>query len=195
MNKDLLKIYVSGVKVGALTFGGGYAMLPILQKEIVDNRKWNSEEEILDYYALAQCLPGIIMANTLAFIGHKKGGKLGGIVASLGAITPSIVIIIIIASLLTAFAEVSMVQHAFAGIRVCVCVLIFNSILKLWKNSVVDWITLVIFLLVALGSIFFKISPIAFVVGSAIVGILVTVFGIKNNLKDNISDAKRGGKG
>ena len=175
MFKDLLEIYISSAKVGALTFGGGYAMLPILQKEIVERKKWNTEEEILDYYALAQCLPGIIMANTFAFIGNKRRGKLGSVAATLGAISPSLLIIIIIASLLTAFADVPLVQNAFAGIRVCVCVLIFNSILKLWKSSVIDLITLVILIAVAVGSLFLDISPVIFVIIAALIGIATTV--------------------
>ena len=171
---NLIKLYISGIKVGSLTFGGGYAMLPILQREVVESRKWNTEEEILDYYSLAQCLPGIIMANTFGFIGYKQRGRLGAVVSSLGAITPSIIIITIIATLLTAFADLPIVQNAFAGIRVCVCVLIFNSILKLWKNSVIDLFTGLLFALVAIGSVIFKITPIAFVICAAVLGIIIT---------------------
>lgn len=173
--KELLQIYIAALRVGALTFGGGYAMLPILQKEVVEGRKWNTEAEILDYYALAQCLPGIIMVNTLSFVGQKRRGRSGAAAAALGAITPSLIIITLIAAVLTAFADVPAVQHAFAGIRVCVCVLIFNSILKLWKSSVIDRVCLVLFLVIALGSLFFDITPIAFVVGAALFGILFTV--------------------
>ena len=188
MIKELLEIYISGAKVGSMTFGGGYAMLPILQKEVVEKKKWNTEAEILDYYALAQCLPGIIMANTLAFIGHQRKGRLGGLAASLGAITPSLIIIIIIASLLTAFADVPAVQHAFAGIRVCVCVLIFNSVLKLWKSSVIDALTGIVFVAVALGSLLFSVTPIAFVVVAAVIGIAATALGKKGALDSATND-------
>ena len=170
MLKELFDIYFTSLKVGAMTFGGGYAMLPILQKEVVEKKDWNTEEEILDYYALAQCLPGIIMVNTLGFVGQKRKG-------TVGAITPPLIIITIIAALLTAFADVAAVQNAFAGIRVCVCVLIFNSILKLWKSSMVDKKCLAIFLTVAVGSYFIDISPILFVVGSGILGILIQIAG------------------
>ena len=180
----LLQLYISGIKVGLLTFGGGYAMLPILQREVVETRKWNTEEEILDYYSLAQCLPGIIMANTFGFIGHKQRGRLGAIVSTLGSITPSIIIITIIATLLTAFADLPVVQNAFAGIRVCVCVLIFNSILKLWKSSVIDVFTGVLFVLVALGSLLLDITPVAFVVLAAVLGIVVSVAGIVKGKKE-----------
>lgn len=177
MLKELFDIYFTSLKVGAMTFGGGYAMLPILQKEVVEKKAWNTEEEILDYYALAQCLPGIIMVNTLGFVGQKRKGTIGAIVSGLGAITPPLIIITIIAALLTAFADVAAVQNAFAGIRVCVCVLIFNSILKLWKSSMVDKKCLAIFLIVAVGSYFIDISPILFVVGSGILGILIQIAG------------------
>ena len=173
--KELLQIYLAALRVGALTFGGGYAMLPILQKEVVEGRKWNTEAEILDYYALAQCLPGIIMVNTLSFVGQKRRGKTGALAAGLGANTPSLIIITLIAAVLTAFADVPAVQHAFAGIRVCVCVLIFNSILKLWKSSVIDGICLALFLVIVLGSLFFDITPIAFVVAAAVFGVLITL--------------------
>ena len=177
MLKELFDIYFTSLKVGAMTFGGGYAMLPILQKEVVEKKAWNTEEEILDYYALAQGLPGIIMVNPLGFVGQKRKGTVGAIVSGLGAITPPLIIITIIAALLTAFADVAAVQNAFAGIRVCVCVLIFNSILKLWKSSMVDKKCLAIFLLVAVGSYFIDISPILFVVGSGILGILIQIAG------------------
>lgn len=181
MIKEILEIYITAAKVGMLTFGGGYAMLPILQKEVVELKKWNTEEEILDYYSLAQCLPGIIMVNTLVFVGQKKKKRIGAITAGIGAVTPSIIIITIIATFLTAFSDVPQVQDAFAGIRVCVCVLIFNSIVKLWKSSVVDKISLLIFLSVAILSLIIDITPIAFVVISAIVGIALTALKRKRN--------------
>ena len=176
MLKELFDIYFTSLKVGSMTFGGGYAMLPILQKEVVEKKAWNTEEEILDYYALAQCLPGIIMVNTLGL--SDRSGKVP-LVQSLAdwCTTPPLIIITIIAALLTAFADVAAVQNAFAGIRVCVCVLIFNSILKLWKSSMVDKKCLAIFLLVAVGSYFIDISPILFVVGSGILGILIQIAG------------------
>ena len=177
MFRELLEIYLTAARVGALTFGGGYAMLPIVQREVVESKRWCTEEEVLDYYALAQCLPGIIMVNTLGFIGHKKKGKPGAVAAGLGAVTPSVIIITIIAIFLTAFADLPEVQNAFAGIRVCVCVLIFNSILKLWKNSVVDKKCLVIFLAVAICSLVFRLTPVVFVIVAALLGIVLHSMG------------------
>ena len=174
--KEYLKIFWAFIKVGALTFGGGYAMLPILQREVVEHNHWASEEEIMDYYAMAQCLPGIIMVNTAAFVGRKYRGKLGGIVAALGSMLPSLIIITVIAMFLTAFSDYPVVKNAFAGIRVCVVVLIVNAVVKLWKSAIVDWKCLVIiFLPVFLLSALTSASPILLVVASGVAGVLISV--------------------
>ena len=178
--KELLDIFTASFKVGLMTFGGGYAMLPILQREVVETRKWVTDEEVLDYYAIGQCLPGIIMVNTMIFIGQKRRGTLGGIAAALGTVCPALSIITSIAAVLSGFAEAPVVKSAFAGIRVCVCVLIFNAVMKLWKSSVIDWKCLVIFILVAFGSLFTDITPVLFVVASAVVGIAISCLGVKS---------------
>lgn len=178
--KELWEIFRVAFRVGIMTFGGGYAMLPILQREVVENRHWVSEEEVLDYYAIGQCLPGIIMVNTMIFIGEKRKGRIGGIVAALGTTCPALIIITVIAALLTGFADVPAVKNAFAGIRVCVCVLIFNAVLKLWSKSVIDWKCFAIFAVVALGSLFTDITPVIFVIASAIAGIIIGSLGVKS---------------
>lgn len=177
--KELLEIFLVSFRVGIMTFGGGYAMLPILQREVVETREWVSEEEVLDYYAIGQCLPGIIMVNTMIFIGQKQKGNIGGIVAAIGTVFPALIIITVIAALLTNFADVPAVKHAFAGIRVCVCVLIFNAVLKLWKSSVVDWKCFVIFITVALASLLTSLTPVLFVILSAVMGIAISCLEVK----------------
>ena len=177
--KILWQLFLAFARVGVMTFGGGYAMIPILEREIVDRHGWATEEELMDYYAVGQCTPGVIAVNTATFIGYKTAGTLGGIVATLGVIFPSVVIITVIAGILTSFAEVPAVKSAFAGIRVCVCVLIFNAILKLWKKAVVDKATLALFLGVFLLSAFFSVSPVVFVVFCAAAGILLTRWGVR----------------
>lgn len=177
--KQLWKLFLAFARVGVMTFGGGYAMIPILEREIVDRHGWATEEELMDYYAVGQCTPGVIAVNTATFIGYKVAGTVGGIVATFGVVFPSVVIITVIAGILTNFADVPAVKSAFAGIRVCVCVLIFNAVLKLWKKAVVDKITLVLFLGVFLLSVFFDISPIVFVVFCAAAGIVLTRMGVK----------------
>lgn len=176
---ELFEIFITAFRVGIMTFGGGYAMLPILQREVVDSRKWATEEEILDYYAIGQCLPGIIMVNTMIFIGSKRKGKLGGIVAALGTVCPALIIITVIAALLTNFADNVYVKKAFAGIRVCVCVLIVNAVLRLWKNSVVDKKGLVIFALIAVLSVLTHITPVIFVIAAALLGIVIKTLEVK----------------
>ena len=128
------ELFLTFAKIGVMTFGGGYAMLPILQREVVENKGWATEEELADYFAIGQCTPGIIAVNTATFIGQKLCGAPGGITATLGVVFPSLVIITVIAAALRNFAEIPAVRHAFAGVRVCVCVLILNAVVKLWKR-------------------------------------------------------------
>lgn len=183
--KEYLQIFWAFIKVGALTFGGGYAMLPILQRDIVEHNKWATDEEVMDYYAMAQCLPGIIMVNTSVFIGRHRKGTLGGVVAGFASALPSLVIITVIATFLTAFADYPIVQNAFAGIRACVVVLIANAVIKLWKSAMVDWKSIVIvFLPVFALSAFTGVSPMLLVVAAALAGIIITV----------VSDKKGGEK-
>ena len=175
----LWELFAAFARIGALTFGGGYAMIPMLEREVVNRHHWATEEELMDYYAVSQCTPGVIAVNVATFIGFKIAGNLGGIVATLGVVTPSLLIIMLIASILTNFADVPAVKSAFAGIRVCVCVLIFNAVMKLWKKAVVDKGSLILFLAVFLLSVFFKISPIWFVVLCATAGIALTRMGVR----------------
>ena len=162
-----------------MTFGGGYAMLPIIEREIVDKRHWAELDEIMDYYAVGQCTPGVIAVNTATFIGYKLAGVPGGIVATIGVTFPSLIIITAIASVLTAFAEVPAVKSAFAGIRVCVCVLIFNSVVKLYKKAIVYKATFVLFLAVFILSVLLDVSPVVFVLICAAVGIALTRLGVR----------------
>ena len=156
-----------------MTFGGGYAMIPIVQRELVENRGWTTSEELMDYYAIAQCTPGVIFVNTATFIGSKRAGILGGIFATLGLVLPSLIIISVLAGLIQAFSSLAWVAHAFAAIRVCVVVLALNAVIKLWKNAVVDIKTLAIFLAVLLFSMFTDLSPVVFIVGAAVLGIII----------------------
>ena len=175
--KQCMELFLVFAKVGVMTFGGGYAMLPILQREIVEKRSWATEEELTDYYAIGQCTPGIIAVNTATFIGQKRCGAPGGIAATLGVVFPSLIIITIIAALLSSFADIPAVQHAFAGVRVCVCVLILNAVVKLLKKTVIDAPTLVIYLTVLALSVFTGLSPVIYVVLSAAAGILLKNLG------------------
>lgn len=173
--KELWDLFFTFAKMGVMTFGGGYAMLPILQREVVDNKGWATEEELMDYFAIGQCTPGIIAVNTATFIGQKCRGVAGGILATLGVVFPSLIIISLLAGVITAFSHLAWVRHAFGGIRICVCVLILNAVVKLYKKAVVDKVTLAIFAVVALGSYFGALSPVVFVLLAAAMGIALQV--------------------
>ncbi|MCH4072779.1 chromate transporter [Pseudoramibacter sp.] len=170
------ELYLTFFKIGLMMFGGGYAMLPILQREIVENKKWVSEEEIADYYAIGQCTPGAIAVNTATFLGYKKRGILGGIVATLGVISPSLLIIMLLANIISRFAHYPLVVNAFKGIRVAVFILILNSVVKIGKSSIVDKATLLIFIAVLVVSVLTKISPIIPVLAAALLGIVIKIF-------------------
>ena len=166
-------LFITFCRIGVVTFGGGYAMLPILQREIVENKKWGTDEELADYYAIGQCTPGVIAVNVATFIGRKIAGIPGGIVATLGVVFPSLIIIAGLAGVIQLYSELQWVKHAFAGVRVCVCVLIFNSVLKLFRKAVFDKWTLAIYLAVLAGAVFLNLSPVVFVVLAGISGVLL----------------------
>ena len=184
-----LVLVLTFAKVGVCTFGGGYAMLPILQREIVENKRWATEDELADYYAVGQCTPGIIAVNTATFVGTKQVGVGGGILASLGVVFPSVVIILVIAAFLQNFMHIEWVGHAFAGIRAGVVALILSSVIKLFKGAVKDVATGIIYgvvlVLAAVGAFVpmpagvlgavldFICSPVVLVVLAGVAGLCV----------------------
>lgn len=167
-------LFLTFAKIGVCTFGGGYAMLPILQRELVEKRGWATEEELSDYFAIGQCTPGIIAVNTATFVGHSRKGAAGGVVATLGLVFPCLVIIMLIAAFLQNFADLPVVIHAFAGIRACVCALIFFSVIKLAKKSVVNWWSAIIFLVVLVLSAFVGLSPVLLVILAGVCGLAIS---------------------
>ena len=177
----LLSVYSAFFRMGAVTFGGGYAMLPILEKEAVEKKGWVTKEEVMDYYAIAQGLPGIIAVNVGILIGHKQRGFWGGLAAALGVVSPCLIIIMLIAACLNNFRDNEYVQHALNGISVCVCALILSSILGLWKKGVKDIPTLCIFLVMLAVSLFTKISPVLCVIAAAVAGIVIKQIGGKKS--------------
>ena len=186
--KTLINLFLIFARIGGFTFGGGYAMLPMMQKELVENKKWVSNDELLDYFAIGQCTPGVIAVNTATFVGHKTKGLPGAIIATLGVITPSIIIIGCIAAFISNFQDLEIVQHAFGGIRAAVIALILNAGSKVSKKSIVDIFTLIVFLSVALLSFFTDISPIIFVVIASVCGIIIKLSKEKSSLKEKEGD-------
>lgn len=180
----LFKLFAAFFKVGITTFGGGYAMLPMLQKELVEKRGWTTDEDILDYFAVGQCTPGVIAVNTATFIGYNLAGIPGAIFATAGIVSPSLIIISIIAKFVTEFSHITYIQNAFAGIRVAVSVLVLEAVIKMWKTGVKDKIGFVIFLLTFLICVIFSISPAYVVISAILVGIAIKKFVPEKNSED-----------
>lgn len=181
--KEYFELIWTFMKIGAFTFGGGYAMLPLIQREVVENKHWATEEEVMDYYAVGQCTPGIIAVNTATFIGYYQKGILGAILATLGFVTPSIIIILSIAGLLQTFADLAIVQHALSGIRIAVCVLIFNAITKMFKSGVKDLLGIIIFIIALILAYFSVLPTIAIIIMAALTGLIVQSLKVKNEVK------------
>ena len=171
--RELFDLFLTFSRISVLTFGGGYAMLPMFQREVVEKKGWATEEELMDYFALGQCTPGANAINVAVYVGSKTRGILGGIAAPLGVAFPSIIIITAIAAFISNFSDLPAVQYAFAGIRVGVCALILKTIMKLVKGSLIDLPTILICLAVFFGSVFLDLSPVLYVVLAAIAGIVI----------------------
>jgi chromate transporter len=173
--KEIIKIFIAFLKIGSITFGGGYTMLPLLRRDIVHREGWATDEEIIDYYAISQSLPGIVASNTAMLIGYGRHGVPGQIAALLGIIFPSLVIILVIAMFIKNFLELEVVIHAFNGIRVAVSVLILNTTIEMAKKCIVDAACVCVFLAAFSAFAFFDISPIIPVLAAAAAGILLKV--------------------
>lgn len=185
----LVDLFLTFARIGVCTFGGGYAMLPILQRELVESKKWATETELADYYAVGQCTPGVIAVNTATFVGRSRAGIAGGVFATLGVVFPSAVIIMVIAAFLQNFMDLEFVVHAFNGVRAGVVALILSSVIKLFKNAVMDWPTrfiyAVVLILAAVGTfgalpegtagavLGFVLSPVFLVIAAGAAGLCV----------------------
>ncbi|MCR5785486.1 MAG: chromate transporter [Eubacterium sp.] len=174
--KELMRLYGLFFKIGCIMFGGGYAMLALLQKEIAEERNLVSEEELLSYFAVSQCTPGVIAVNTATFIGYKRAGVIGGIAATLGVVSPSVIIISIISKVLTKFAEYEVVQHAFVGIRIAVVALVAQAVYKFMKSAIKDKISAIIFAVSLISAAFFGVSSVIIVVCAVVIGICYGVY-------------------
>ncbi len=136
--KELLRLYAAFFRIGGLTFGGGLTMLPMLKYELVEKNGWVTEDDLLDYYAVGQCTPGIIAVNVATFVGYKKRGIIGAIFSTLGMISPSLIIVSILALFLDQFLSNQIVAHAVEGIKVIVCALMLNTLVTMCKKTVVS---------------------------------------------------------
>lgn len=170
--KVLWKLFSAFFRIGAFTFGGGYAMLSLIQKEVVEVNKWASDEEVLDYYAVAQCTPGVIAVNTATFVGYKTKGVIGAICATFGVVLPSLIIISVIAAALQNFMDYEIVGHILAGIRVAVAVLIINAVITMGKKAIADKLCAVLAIISFIVSVVFSsVSPVFIVLAAALIGL------------------------
>lgn len=179
-----LELLISFVKIGFLTIGGGYVMLPMMQSELIDKKHWITEEELLDYYAVGQSTPGIIAVNVATFVGYKKAGITGGIVATLGIISPSLIIITALAGVIQSIDQYPNVQKAMSGINVAVCALITDATLNFIKKGVKNFVTLLVLLASFLLIYYVKVPSYLIVLGAAFLG-TITYF-VKNKMKKNV---------
>ena len=170
--KELVSIFLSFAKVGVLTFGGGYAMLPMLKREIVEKRGWATEEEIMDYFAIGQSTPGVIAVNTSTFVGYYRKGVPGAIAATVGVVFPSLVIITVLAAFIQGFYDVPIVKHALAGITAAVAVLIFNAIVSLWKKGVKGLRGMAVFVIALTLALILDVPMVVLVAAAVCVGVV-----------------------
>ena len=169
--KEIFELFLIFAKIGAFTFGGGYAMLPMIKRELVENRGYATEEEILDYYAIGQLTPGVIAVNVATFVGYKRKGVLGGIMATLGVVAPSVIIITLIAALITNFQDIAIVSSALSGIRLAVIAMIVKILTGVAKKGIIDIVTLII-AIVTFAVMMFGLPAAIISVASILVGIV-----------------------
>lgn len=169
----LMELYWAFLRIGGLTFGGGLAMLPMLEYELVNKKKWIEESELLDCYAIGQCTPGIIAVNTATFVGYKKEKILGGIFSTLGMVTPSLIIITIISMFLREFMDNVWLQHALMGIRGVVCALMINTVINLGKKSLLNMRAWIFAIVVFLFAYLLGVPTVFLVIAAAVTSIVL----------------------
>jgi chromate transporter len=172
MEKSCYSIFKTFFKVGTLLLGGGYVILPLLTSELVDKKKWITSDELCEFYALSASLPGIIAANTAIFTGRKLLGRKGAISAIAGMILPAFLAIILLATMLSAIISNYYIQNMFWGVGIGVITLLFLAVKEMWKKSVTDKFTFVLYLVCLLGALSGKISLPLIIVCAVFAGII-----------------------
>ena len=172
--KSLLNLYSSFAKIGTFTIGGGLAMMPMMQAELIEKRKWITDEELIDYYAVGQSTPGIVAVNVATFVGYKQMGIIGGIFATLGMVTPSLVIIMILAGLINSINDFPIIQKALKGINVAVAALLTSTIINFMKKTIKKF-TNAIFMLISFLLVFvFKLPSFWIILFALLIGVVLT---------------------
>ncbi len=168
---EYLSLYWVFVRIGAVTFGGGLAMLPILERDLIKKRQWMTGEQLLDYFAIGQVTPGIVAVNVSTFVGYNRKGFFGALVATAGIVTPSLIIITFLAMFLSNFADILWVQHALRGINVVVAMLLIDALVRMARKTIIDWVTAAIVVASFIAIMAFDVSGVWVVLGSAALGI------------------------
>ena len=171
--KDYLELFLVFLKMGCITFGGGYAMIPVVDRELIKKRGWITMDEVMDYYTIAQITPGIIAVNLSTFVGYKRKGSLGGTLTTIGFVLPGMTLIILAAYFISGFMDIPAVRHAFAGIRVAVGALIIDTVLKMIKGIFKDALAIIFFIAAFLLSAIWTVSPMYIVLGAGLIGLFV----------------------
>jgi chromate transporter len=171
--KEYVDLLATFFKLGALTFGGGYAMIPVVERELIQKKGWITMEEVMNYYAIAQVTPGIIAVNLSTFVGCKRKGPLGGVLATVGFVLPGVALVTVVAICLGNFEDLPAVRHAFAGIRVAVGALILDTVIKAVKGVLKSWKTLALYGIVFTLSFVGGVSPALLIIASGAAGFFV----------------------
>lgn len=169
---DYLSLFLIFLKIGASIFGGGYSILPIIERELIKKRGWLTHDELMDYFTISQITPGVIAVNIATFIGYRRKGVLGGIIATVALVIPGVFLMIIISRFFKYFAEYGIVNHAFAGIRIAVCALLLDTIYKLFKGLIKNIKSIIVCLLSFFLSAILSFSPVYIVIGAGVAGAL-----------------------
>lgn len=186
--RQFVELYLAFVKIGAFTFGGGLAMMPIMQRELIERRGWITEEELIDYFAIGQSTPGIIAVNVATFVGYKRLGWLGGIIGTIGVVTPSWVIIMLLASAISSVDKYPLAQKALRGINVAVAALLTSVIVKFSKKTIKNVWNAVFMLLAFVLIYFFKVQSVFIIIASLVIGCLFTIYKQKKVQRTEVSD-------
>jgi len=171
--REYLELVWAFIVVGATAFGGGYAVIPVLEREMIKKRGWLTMDEVLDFYTIAQITPGIIMVNIATFVGCKRKGIPGGIIATVSLVLPGISLMLLISLFIKRFAEYPVVRHAFSGIRLAVCALILDTTIKLFKGFWKDYKAMIISVIAFALSAVFSVSPVYIILVAGLAGFLL----------------------
>jgi len=169
---SLLTLFLTFAKISIMTFGGGYAMLPIMKKELIEKRRWMSDKEFMDFFAISQMTPGVIAVNAASLLGYRLRDLKGAVIATLGVVTPSVIFIYIIAAGLSVWMKNPLIFQVFTALKIGVCVLIINAVFPFFKQGIINLFSFIVFAFALCGFMFLKISPIIILLLCGAAGLL-----------------------